>query len=455
MPAKSLKIDSLDLDLENPRITLASDQRDAMQKILNEQKVRLINLAESIAAKGFSPMDRCLILRSNIRAGKFIILEGNRRLLAAKLLKNPALINTLEMPDAFKKRLLKASQGFDVKRVEPVDCYEVTDRAEGNDWLRQRHNGADEGRGIVNWSAIAGSRFRGRDPALQALDFVMEHGELTDEQKETIAGKFPLTTLDRLLSTPSVRTAIGFEITGGKLQTELPAEEALKPLKRIVLDLAGFGTEKLTVTHLKSKEQQNAYVGKLKTADKPNLSMKTGTVLPVEGMTDKDFVAKSTTALKKTRTGRIAARLTVIPKSCKLSIPTPKIAGIYNELKMLQLSKHVHAIGVLMRVFLEMSVDDYLENKAGSTLTFRDPNSSRLLDKRLKDKVKETIDHMVANGTVEKDLKGVKTAMNDPQNPFSIDTLHAYIHNRFFTPTDTHLVTGWDNAQRFFEKIWP
>ena len=35
MAAKALKIDSLDLDLENPRITLASDQRDAMQKILD------------------------------------------------------------------------------------------------------------------------------------------------------------------------------------------------------------------------------------------------------------------------------------------------------------------------------------------------------------------------------------------------------------------------------------
>src|SRR5579863_7905781 len=89
MAAKSLKIDSLDLDLENPRITLASDQRDAMQKILNEQKARLINLAESIAVKGFSPMDRCLILRSHIRPGKFIVLEGNRRVLCAKLLKNP------------------------------------------------------------------------------------------------------------------------------------------------------------------------------------------------------------------------------------------------------------------------------------------------------------------------------------------------------------------------------
>jgi hypothetical protein len=124
-------------------------------------------------------------------------------------------------------------------------------------------------------------------------------------------------------------------------------------------------------------------------------------------------------------------------------------------LKILQLTKHVHSIGVLLRVFLEMSVDDYLENKAGSSLTFKDPNSGRTLDKKLKDKVKQTIAHMVANGEAEKDFKGVITALNDPMNPFSIDTLYAYIHNRFPTPTDTHLVTGWDNAQRFFEKIWP
>lgn len=73
----------------------------------------------------------------------------------------------------------------------------------------------------------------------------------------------------------------------------------------------------------------------------------------------------------------------------------------------------------------------------------------------MKDKIKETIAHMVDNGAVEKDFKGVTAGLADLNNPFSIDTLHAYIHNRFFTPKDTHLVTGWDNAQRFFEKIWP
>lgn len=451
MPVKSLKIDSLELDLENPRITRATDQRDAMQKILHEQKVRLINLAESVAEKGLNPMDRFLVLRSPLRTGKFVVLEGNRRILCAKLLKNPSLPTTLEMPEAFRKRLRKAAQSFDIRKVEPVDCFEVADRAEGNEWIRQRHSGADEGRGIVSWSAIAGSRFRGRDPGLQALDFVIEHGELSEEQRETIAGKFPLTTLDRLLSTPSVRSAIGFEITDGKLKTELPAEEALKPLKRIVLDLA----EKLvTVTDLKSKEQQNAYIGDLKTSDKPNLSKKTGKPLSVEGMTEKDFASKAVAPLARARRTRTAPRHTAVPKSCKLNISTTKIAGIYNELRSLNL-KHVHAIGVLMRVFLEMSVDDYLENKAGSKITFQDPKTNRVIEKKLRDKVKETIDHIVANGTPEKELKGVWIAVNDPLNPFSIETLHAYIHNRFFTPTDSHLVTGWDNAQRFFEKIWP
>lgn len=452
MPTKSLKLDSLDLDLENPRIKLATDQRDAMQKILNEQKVKLVNLAESIAAKGFNPMDRFLILRSHLRAGKFIVLEGNRRLLASKLLKNPSLITSLHMSDTFRKRLQRASQKFDPTKHEHVDCYEVATRAEGIDWIRQRHNREDGGRGIVPWSAVQGARFRGREPVLQAFDFVLEHGGFTDDYKEQISATFPISTLERLISTPSVRAAIGLDIDKGKLQTTLPPEEVLKPLKRMVVDLAD---KNINVTKLKSKAQQDTYVAGFKHADTADLTKATGKAIAVDTITDKDFAAKPTPTPKK-RASKSGARTNVVPKTCKLNIPTAKIAGIYGELKTLQLSKHVHAIGVLLRVFLEMSVDDYLENKAKVSLTFKDPkNPTQTRDKKLKDKLKDTIDHMVANGAVEKDFKGVKDAMHDVTNPFSIDTLHAYIHNRFFTPTDKHLVTGWDNAQRFFEAIWP
>jgi len=452
MPPKLLEIDALELDLENPRITLASDQRDAMQKILNEQKVRLINLAESIAEKGLNPMDRFLVLQSTERRDRFIVLEGNRRILALKLLKSPSLVASLEMPTQFSRRLQKAATTFDASKIEPIDCYEVSDRAAGNEWLRQRHSGADEGRGIVSWSSIAGARFRGREPALQALDFVLQHGNLRDEEKEKVDAKFPITTLDRLLSTPTVREAIGYDITDKKLTTELPPDEAIKPLKRIVLDLISGNWN---VTKLKSKEQQNEYIGQLKSTDRPNLAKKTGKPVAVESITDHDFAATSARPTRRRRPASSLPRINIVPRTCRLNVTTAKIDGIYKELRSLQLSKHVHAISVLLRVFLEMSVDEYLTSKAGASLKYKQPKTSRMIDKRLKDKVEETIDHMVANGADRKDFKGVLSALGDANNPFSIDTLHAYIHNRFFTPTDRQLTTGWDNAQPFFEKIWP
>ena len=74
----------------------------------------------------------------------------------------------------------------------------------------------------MNWGGVATRRFQGTDPALQALDFVLQHGGLTDDEKTDIQSGFPITTLDRLLSTPAVRDAIGVEVKSGTLLTGLP-----------------------------------------------------------------------------------------------------------------------------------------------------------------------------------------------------------------------------------------
>jgi len=237
MTAKSLKIDQLKLDLSNPRISKATSQHDAMQKIIEDQDVKLANLAESIVEEeGLNPMDRLLVMKAEDGDGKYTVLEGNRRVLALKILKNPAILTGLEVRPALQRRLEKAAESFDLKMVEPLACFAVPSRADGNVWIEQRHIGEDEGRGVVSWSGVASSRFRGRDPALQALDFVRQHAKLTEEQKKQLEGRFPITTLDRLLSTPDVRARLGFEIKDEKLQTALPPEEAIKPLKRIVFD---------------------------------------------------------------------------------------------------------------------------------------------------------------------------------------------------------------------------
>src|SRR5258707_1095369 len=291
MSAKFLKIDQLKLDVINPRISQASDQGEAMQRIIEDQDQKLANLAESIANEGLNPMDRLLVTKSEEGDQMYTVLEGNRRALALKILKNPAIVASLDVRPALRKRFESLAQSFSAEDVEPIPCFEVANRADGSTWIEQRHNGEDEGRGIVNWSGIASSRFRGRDPALQALDFVREHGKLTDDQKKLLEGRFPITTLDRLLSTPGVRSKIGFDIKDDKLLTALPADEAIKPLRRIVLDLA---EKRINVTGLKLKTQQVDYVSGLGKTDAPDLKKASGAARPVEVIVQRDFSRPST-----------------------------------------------------------------------------------------------------------------------------------------------------------------
>jgi hypothetical protein len=446
MGSKSLDIDELLLDLENPRISRAGSQREALQKIIEDQDVKLVVLAESIVNDGLNPMDRWLVLKSATERGKYVVLEGNRRLATLRLLHNPALMNDLEVRTPVKQRLeALAAKPFNLKSIEPIDCFEIDDRNDAATWLAQRHTGENQGSGIVNWGGVATARFRGRDPALQALDMVTTHGSLSDEEKKLIEDWFPISTLDRLLSTPAVRAKFGVDISDSKLKTDLPAAEVIKPLRRAVLDLA---TEAVNVSQLKSKEQMIAYVNKFG-KDLPNLSRRTGTAKPVDELAERDFKAAS--PKPKARPKPVPVRKNLIPRDCYLTVSNAKIAEITKELRTLVLSEHPHSISVLFRVFLEQSVDHYL-TKAGIPLTVNTKGGDK--DKGLRQKVGDAIADMVKQGTPKKNLDGVAKGIDDRQSPLFVETLHNYVHNRFYSPQERELKVAWDNAQLFFEKIW-
>lgn len=445
MASKQLDIDELLLDLENPRISKASSQREALQKIIEDQDVKLVVLAESIVTDGLSPMDRWLVLKSSDERGKYIVLEGNRRLATIRLLHNPSLMNDLEVRAPVKKRFEDLAKQFHVKRIEPLDCFEIDDRADAATWLTQRHTGENQGSGIVNWGGMATARFRGRDPALQALDLVTTHGSLSDEEKSLVEKWFPISTLDRLLSTPAVRAKIGVDIADSKLKTDLPPGEVIKPLRRMVLELA---TEAVNVSQLKSKDQMVAYVGKLG-KDLPNLAKRTGKMKPVDELGERDF--KPASPKPKPKPKPVPVRKTLIPRDCYLTVTNAKIAEIAKELRTLPLSEYPHSISVLFRVFLEQSVDHYL-TAASIPLVTTTPGGPK--DKNLRKKVGDAIAEMVKKGVPKKNLDGVSKGIDDKHSPLYVETLHNYVHNRFYSPQERELKVAWDNAQLFFEHIW-
>jgi len=447
MPAKNLKIEDLLLDNENPRISRAGGQKDALQKIIEDQDVKLVALAESIVEDGgLNPMDRLLVMKSPDMKSKYIVLEGNRRFAAIKILHNPAVLTGLEVRAAIQKKFEDLAAGFDRATVEPIDCYEVASRVEGATWIHQRHTGENDGRGIVNWSSVASRRFTGRDPALQALDFVMTHGGLAEDEKKSIEARFPITTLDRLLSTPAVRAKLGLEIEDQKLRTKLPADEVMKPLRRIVRDLA---SKTVVVTGLKKVGQQVDYISKLK-QDLPDLSKESKNPKLVDTFGVQDFKIAPTS--KPKAKPRRPKRKALIPKDCRLNVTNAKIEEISAELQALPLADYPHAISVLFRVFLETSVDEYL-TRSGIAVIVKTAGGDR--DKSLSKKVEEATKHMIVSGTPKKHLDGILRAVSQKDNPLNADTLNGYVHNRFFSPAERDLRVAWDNAQPFFEKIWP
>ena len=144
-------------------------------------------------------------------------------------------------------------------------------------------------------------------------------------------------------------------------------------------------------------------------------------------------------------------RKTLVPRDCYLTVSNAKIAEIVKELRWLPLVDYPHSISVLFRVFLEQSVDHYLDT-AGIPFQVTTPGGKK--DKPLRKKVEEAIDEMVKKETPKKNLAGVSKGIDDKNSPLYVDTLHNYVHNRFFSPTERDLKVAWDNAQLFFENIW-
>ena len=114
MPARELKIDDLLLDVENPRISRAGGQKDALQKIIEDQDIKLVALAQSIVEDGgLNPMDRLLVIQSPDLKDKYMILEGQRRFAAIKILHNPAVLTGLELRAAIQGRFEELVGQFD------------------------------------------------------------------------------------------------------------------------------------------------------------------------------------------------------------------------------------------------------------------------------------------------------------------------------------------------------
>lgn len=441
MKIQTIKITNLLLSVENPRFEKVESQREALDIMVEEQRDKLINLAKDIVEAGINPGELTFVTPE--KDNMFKVLEGNRRVAALKLLNNPELLK--DKHKSFTKKVKAISVEFQKKSIKEIQCVVFSNPSDANRWIKLKHTGENKGRGTVPWDYQQMLRFDAQmekksSIGLQAIDFLKNCGD------KTLMSKLPkvsITNLERLLSDKNIQEVIGIRIKGGMLETDLLKEETQKGLIKIVQDIVD---KKIRVKDIYTKDDRKRYIEKYFTdqfiPDKSKLAENTWQL----GVFGQQGHAKK---VKRRIIPPSTSREKIIPRDCVLSIKEPKSNSIYLELKDLNIDSFVNAGAVLLRVFIELSVDAFSEKYK---LSLKDRKNNPI---KFNQKVQQVVNYMENNGIANKsELKGIQVAVSNKHNILSIDTFHSYVHNRHFSPIANDIKTTWDNIQIFMKKLW-
>jgi len=273
--------------------------------------------------------------------------------------------------------------------------------------------------------------------------------DFPEELKERVLGHGFITTFWRLIEQNPAWSIFGFSLDdNGELQTkDKDFDEKLKVIIFDVLQKGKFSNKlfsRLNTKEIESylkqitKDDYERVSDEIKKQTKTNLFGKESTSIPTNNGTNRS-VPKS------------SLRNYLIPKTCVLQIQETKINNIYCELKndlLIDDSKNAvpNAVGVLFRVFLEISLDYYAKMnshgfKKNDTINQKISWVVKNLEGKKYDKNKFNNINKVGSSTGQKSY-------------LSIENFHEYVHSTTTQPSSSELKSKWDNLQEFFEILW-
>ncbi|MHB8277986.1 MAG: ParB/Srx family N-terminal domain-containing protein [Candidatus Humimicrobiaceae bacterium] len=468
----SVNVANLFLNLNNPRLeNTAENQRDAIIKIIEEQKDKLVNLASDIVAHGLNAMERIAVTK--IDENTFIVREGNRRIAAIKLLAQPNLIegqskNIFEKFKQLNKKYMSAP-------IFDVDCVLYENENLLNRFIEIKHTGENDGIGIATWDVIQKRRFKetlGKHSiATKAINFILDCNEIDDEIKTNIHHMI-ITNFERLIGDPYVRKELGISASkNGPFVVDLVNYETFSLFIYVIRDL--IFNKSFNVRQIYYREDRRNYIEEVrkilsvkntnsklfnKDFDESNNNFgnkkrNSKNLTYITSDQRQDLIGQTTvnqgTVIPAKEQGKNKLsnkRKTLIPSSCKINIKHSRLNKIYHELCKLEVKYYPNACSVIFKTFIELSVDVYAKSK---DIQNYDPTKLNLAKK-----IEAISQYLLHNKIItKKELKPIEL-LSDPKNLISANTFNAYVHNSEVIPLVDNLKDSWDSITYFMQKIY-
>lgn len=478
-------VDQLRLWPENPRLNpeeshiQLSDYAEDFT-LEDSDKRHFFELVKSIVEDGFIQADPVVVWQ-NQENSKFYVAEGNRRILALKLLREPH-----KAPKSIRGFIQKQAEKINIQDIEKI-LVNVAPTFEDAEWYINQRNSAsslqrpwsrvqqqrwiaelyDKYNGdiekISSITKMTQSELEGFIRILKIKDLIKEDevkARLTPEEyAEAESIKFPITILERFFSKPEVREKWGIEYDGINIIIKSNRESFFNVFTDLILRIiyreskyvnAPDKIDTRTITtnfdaifnsfqtvSFENPTESNAsvpisFVGKVV----PNNNSEETNPTPQESERQRNELLKNNPDRPK-----------LILSIYDLNTDSYRLKGLFEELKRMPYT-YPNCLGASLRVFLDLAVYKYIEGE----------NLESLISAQYKAALKDvTLKYRIEYIKINK-LKGkpqlIAQKLIDPNHTYSLDVLNGFVHSQ-----DAHYLSKqylnrfWDFLFPFFQTI--
>lgn len=440
-------IEQLKLWSENPRLNPDephSTVADFAEDIIADEndKKHFFDLLRSIAVE-YIPADPIVVWKEI--DNRFYVAEGNRRVLALKLLKDPEKApksirayvrriseNRTEKYDKIKVCVapsFEAVEWYINQRNSTSSLQQPWSRIQQQRWIERLYKqyGNDIPTLLAKTSMSIGD-LEGYIRNLRLIDLIKTEevkNALTEkEYKEATSHKFPITILERFFNNTHVKESWGVEFDG--LEFRLKNREGFlkayaQLIKNIVSDNPSVKIDTRTIT-----TDLNRIIESLPHVDLAHQD------LYVVGTDDLSCPKKTqeqgeqgSNKTKKTSVKGNPDRPKLIPSEYTLHTTDYRLLGIFNELKELPINKYKNATAASIRIFLDLSVLNWL-NTENKVADLQKKHSCNLREIVLKSRLTFVEEELSGKN---KKVSSLISKLLNSANEFSLDVLNGYQHS--------------------------
>lgn len=339
------------------------DEAEIRRVLCEDEGVR--RLAAHLARFGQNPLHRIALLPHPKLPRHFIVPEGNRRLCAMQLLRDPSRAPTSASRKYFES--LKATGRTLPDQIAGVLFH---DEETARVWKSVVHEGEQDGIGTVQWGSREKARHNKRGPvdgtrpknpnrqAESLLQYGLAQGLVTPEQVE----KIKVTTLTRYL--PNVRTALAL-LNSEDCTTNAELSQFNRGLQQFLLDAIPPSTKGSTapVNSRSDSKARDTYAESLRTSGAAPTDRSAASYDPAKAP------KSSQAAAKKAAAGRSAThpgkRRYLIPSGFIVRHSDPVLLRMVKEGKDLDPEEARFSSNYLIRAVVERVVFLYARKYCG------------------------------------------------------------------------------------------